>query len=365
MKCVVCGKEVPFRLASEDGGMHPWCSAPCGEKWSKRNNFLFDLKSVESKNAKSISGLQVVAMAMDQGWLDNDPSTLSRVSQVSKDLRPVAMEHEVLDFKKPAVHIQQQGTKDVPVTKTSTVKTGKMITVEKTSVKGIKFKRTVPETREVTTTTYKKVPNIVQVEITPDQMLEIALMAYNTAIELRGKNLPVILYRVASKGVLKSDEKKAQTLSSSVHASVGGTEVWPLQKTAAWIQGAMRARVSFVLLNDPRADDILIGGINKNSDAVYVRELHQITCMKYNIAIASEAQTPSGKKGKQVFILEPPEKALGPLPLVPRINANVDWTHTWNSSESNLTLGDSPTLIRDHLRKLFVKAGDELKVKPY
>jgi len=45
----------------------------------------------------------------------------------------------------------------------------------------------------------------------------------NTAVELRGKNLPVILYRVASKGVLKSEEKKAQTLSSSVHASVGGT----------------------------------------------------------------------------------------------------------------------------------------------
>jgi len=45
----------------------------------------------------------------------------------------------------------------------------------------------------------------------------------NTAVELRGKNLPVILYRVASKSVLKSDEKKAQTLSSSVHSSVGGT----------------------------------------------------------------------------------------------------------------------------------------------
>jgi len=39
-----------------------------------------------------------------------------------------------------------------------------------------------------------------------------------------------------------------------------------------------------------------------------VRELHQITCMKYNIAIASEVQTPSGKEAKQVFILEPPEK---------------------------------------------------------
>jgi hypothetical protein len=121
-------------------------------------------------------------MAVDQGWLDNDPSTLSRVSQVSKDLRPVAMEHEVRDFKQPAVHIQQQGTKDVPVIKTSTVKTGKTITIEKANAKGLKYKKTVPETKEVTITTYKKVPNIVQVEITPDQMLEIALMAYNTAV---------------------------------------------------------------------------------------------------------------------------------------------------------------------------------------
>jgi hypothetical protein len=117
MKCVVCGKQVPFRLADDGGGMHPWCSDPCGAKWRTRNNFLFDLKSAESKKAKSISGLQVVAMAMDQGWLDNDLSTLSQLSQVSKNLRPVAMEHEVLDFKQPAVHKQQQGTKEVSETK--------------------------------------------------------------------------------------------------------------------------------------------------------------------------------------------------------------------------------------------------------
>jgi hypothetical protein len=174
MKCVVCGKQVPFRLADDGGGMHPWCSDPCGAKWRTRNNFLFDLKSAESKKAKSISGLQVVAMAMDQGWLDNDLSTLSQLSQVSKNLRPVAMEHEVLDFKQPAVHKQQQGTKEVSETK---------------------------------------------------------------------------------------------------------------------------------ITNDPRAKDMLIGGINKASDAVYVRELHQITCMRYNFAVASEAQTPSGLKGKKVFVL--------------------------------------------------------------
>src|SRR6202012_2296757 len=117
----------------------------------------------ESKKAKSISGLQVVAMAMDQGWLDNDPSTLSRLSQVSQNLRPVAMEHEVLDFKQPAVHKQQQGTREVSETKISKKPTGKKILVEKTDVKGRKFNKLVPEMKDVTTVTKKLVPNIVEV----------------------------------------------------------------------------------------------------------------------------------------------------------------------------------------------------------
>jgi hypothetical protein len=58
--------------------------------------------------------------------------------------------------------------------------------------------------------------------------------------------------------LFRSDERPEKALKAkffpipSVHANVGGTEVWPLQKTAAWVQGAMRARVSFVLLNDRR-----------------------------------------------------------------------------------------------------------------
>ncbi|MBW0001761.1 MAG: hypothetical protein JO015_21905 [Verrucomicrobia bacterium] len=353
----------------EEGGMHPWCSADCEAKWKTRNNFLFFLNERDLKKATwSISGEQVLGLVMQRGWLDNDPSTLSQVSEVSTAVRPLAMEHEVgSEFHKEAVHMQQRGTKEVlDRVKVSVKKTGKKITVEKTDVKGRKFKRVVDETVEERIPIYKTVPNIIKVDITADQMLEIALMAYNTAIELKEKNLPVILYRVSSKGTLTSEEKKKQTLSSSVHASVGGTEVWPLQKTAAWIQGAMRARVSFVLLNDPRGDDILIGGINKASDAVYVRELHQITCMKYQIKQATAAQTPKNLRGKtKLFCLEPPEESLGPLPLVPRVNASVDWSHTWDSSKSNLTLGAEPTLIRDHLRQMFVDAGKNLSLPLY
>ena len=72
-------------------------------------------------------------------------------------------------------------------------------------------------------------PNIVQVEITPDQMLEIALMAYNTAVELRGKNLPVIL--VTSRDAPEDqrdkrddrgpDQSDRAQLSATLHIALG------------------------------------------------------------------------------------------------------------------------------------------------
>ena len=360
MKCVVCGNPVAHRLVG-DGGMHPWCSEPCGAKWRTRNDFLFNLTG-----KSSITREQILGMVVQQGYVDNDVPTLARLNQVSTSIRPLSKEHELGGaFDKTAVHQQQKGMNTISTTKMSEVKTGKKIQIEKTSAKGTKFMRTVDEVKLVPKTTYSKVPNIVKINITADQMLEIALMAYNTAVELKSKGLPVILYRVDSKGSLTSDEKKQQTLSSSVHASVGSTEVWPLEKTAAWIQGAMRARVSFVLLNDPRGQDILIGGVNKKSDAVYVRELHQITSMKYQIKTAPDELTPSGLRGKKkVFILEPPEKTLGAMPLVPRISSDI-WSHTWDTSKSNLTLADSEILIRDHLRKLFVEAGKTLTLALY
>lgn len=357
MICVVCGTPVPHRLVGPDGGMNPWCSEACGARWRTRNNFLFDLK-----NQRTISGEQVLGLVLQQGHLDDDLRALTRLNQVSQTVRPLAKEHELGSaFHKEAVHQQQKGMRTETTYKTSKEKTGKKIQIPKQDVKGRTFYRTVDETREVKTAVRKQVPNIVKVTIAPDRMLEIALMAYNTAVELKRKQLPVILYRVDSKSLLTSQEKKAQTLSSSVHAAVGGTEVWPLEKTAAWIQGAIRARVAFVLLNDPRGDDILIGGLNKNSDAVYVRELHQITSTRYQIDVASSDERPSGMKGKKIFILRPPEKELGVLPLVPRITSEI-WSHTWDSSKSNLTLSDSPGLIRDHLRKLFTEAGDTSKL---
>lgn len=359
MKCVVCGTPVPHRLVS-DGGMNPWCSEPCGAKWRTRNNFLFDLRG-----KPTLTREQILGMVVDKGYLDSDERTLGRLAQVSTTIRPLAKEHEVgAQFHAPAVHQQQQGMKTIETVTNSMQKTGRFVTVDKVTKAGKPYQRTVPEMRAVPKVTRTSVPNIVRTDISADQMLEIALMAYNTAIELKGKSLPVILYRVTSKGTLNKSEKNTQTLSSSVHASVGGTEVWPLQKTAAWIQGAMRARISFVLLNDPRGEDILIGGIDKASDAIYVRELHQITSMHYTIGVAGEAQTPSGLKGKKIFVLNPPEKTLGVMPLVPRITPD-HWSHTWNSAKSNLTLGDRPSLIRNHLRTLFAEAGTRLGVPAY
>ncbi|KPF45398.1 hypothetical protein IP87_04720 [beta proteobacterium AAP121] len=362
MKCVVCGKPVPHQTVDSDGGggMHPWCSEPCGARWRTRNQFLFKLSG-----QATLTGEQILGMIIDKGMLDGDVRTLTKTNQVSKAIRPLSKEHELgAAFQKAAVHQQQRGTKTETYTTTVSEPTGKKIMVEKTSVKGITFKRQVAEMKDVTTTHTRKVPNIVQQAITPDQMFEIALMAYNTAVELRSLALPVILYRVDTKGTLTSEEKKKQTLSSSVHASVGRTEVWPLEKTAAWIQGAMRARVSFVLLNDPRGKDALVGGVDKRSDAVFVRELHQITSMRYEIKKCPVELRPKNMKSTEIFILEPPAQDLGVLPLVPRISPDI-WSHTWDSSQSNLTLGDPAALIRNHLRKLFDVAGQRLAMAAY
>src|SRR3546814_3379386 len=71
-----------------------------------------------------------------------------------------------------------------------------------------------------TKVTSRQVPNIVRTNISADQMLEIALMAYNTAIELKAKSLPVILYRVTSKGMLnKRSEEHTSELQSLMRIS--------------------------------------------------------------------------------------------------------------------------------------------------
>lgn len=266
------------------------------------------------------TGTAVLKLLMKTGLLDD--SGLTTLRQVSKVLRPHAIEAELGPaYEKDASHYQFNRAKQ-------------------------------------------------QVEITPikrQRMLEIAILAYNTAIQLRTKEKPVILYRVAGKRTLTAEEKM-QTLSSSVRVRVDvdttTKEVWPIEKTAAWIQGAMRARVSFVLLNDPRED--LVGGVDKKSDAIYVREIYQILSTRYVIGKAPKSLTPTAQKEKDIqpFVLTPPPE-LGQLPLVPKMSQAIAWDHTWDGSKSSLTLSDSTELIRDYLTKLFEQKGKDLGIPEY
>lgn len=326
MLCVVCAKEVAVSV-----DQNPWCSEECRIRWQRRQPFLFsdlkpkgrDLRLEKPIPQPAFSGQNLLAAVLQHAAPED--ASLAALRGVSSFTRPLAIEQEVgSGFRKTATHYQQKS--------------------------GI-------------------------VETTPisaDRMLEIAIMAYNTAILLHQAKKPVILYRVAGKRTLSADEQK-QTLSSSVRAKVdtvdkGRKEVWPIEKTAAWIQGAMRARVSFVLLNDPRED--LVGGIDKSSDAIYVREIFQILSTQYVIAKATDDITPEAlltcAKGKILpFVLKPPEKPIGTLPLIPRMNQNIDWNHTWNGSKSSLTLADSPTLIRDDLTRRFNEAGTSLGIPEY
>ncbi|SKD01831.1 hypothetical protein SAMN05446935_4261 [Burkholderia sp. YR290] len=326
MLCVVCAKEVPV---SKD--QNPWCSELCRGKWQRRQPFLFadlkpknrDLRKEKAIPQPANTGENLLAAVLQNNTFDDD--TLARLRGVTTGTRPLAIEKEVgSGFHKNATHYQQR--------------TGKV--------------ETTP--------------------ISADRMLEIAIMAYNTAILLHQAKKPVILYRIAGKRTLSEEEQK-QTLSSSVRAKVDvGTaerkEVWPIEKTAAWIQGAMRARVSFVLLNDPRED--LVGGVDKKSDAIYVREIFQIISTHYVIGKATDEITPKAQltcaKGKILpFVLNPPDKTIGPLPLIPRMNQKIDWSHTWDGSKSSLTIGDPAELIRDQLTVTFKEAGTSLGIPEY
>jgi hypothetical protein len=162
MLCVVCGKNIELKLI-DDGGMHPYCSPACGTKWRTRNGFLFNLKEQKTP----LTGEQAIGLMMQRGFLDDDLSALNRVAKLSTTLRPLAKEHELGDaFRKPAVHMQQV-MQDVPVHKTSHVKTGREFLVEKPSQDGSKLIRhTVDETRPVVTTSYKRLPVLFRKDIT-------------------------------------------------------------------------------------------------------------------------------------------------------------------------------------------------------
>lgn len=203
-----------------------------------------------------------------------------------------------------------------------------------------------------------------EINIPKDEMIEIALGAYRAALKLKGKNVPVVLYRVSDKDKLTHAEERTQTVSGAAKTA---DALWPVERTAAWIQGAMRARIPFLLLTDPRGVDSLVGGRDKNSDAVYVRELFQITQTRYTIGKSVEGDLPIALKGKSrsVFKLIPPAKDLGPLPIIPRMSAKMDFHHTWDASQSSLTLADDAGQMSDYLTDIFTEAGKTLSLAAY
>lgn len=198
-----------------------------------------------------------------------------------------------------------------------------------------------------------------EVKIAPDDMMNIALDAYRTALSLKAQNVPVILYRVSDKKKLTADQERVQTVAGA--AKTAGN-LWPVERTAAWIQGAMRARVPFLLLTDPRGPRNLKGGRDQSSDAVYVRELFQIIQTRYTIA---KTEHITGRARVDVFMLAPPAVDTGPLPLVPRMSAQMSFDHTWNSSKPILTLGDPIGVISEFLVSQFTEAGTRLALGEY
>lgn len=204
-----------------------------------------------------------------------------------------------------------------------------------------------------------------EVVITADDMLEIALNAFRTVIRLKGTKKPVILYRVFDRKRLTKGEEEAQTVAGAARIT-GKENLWPIERTAAWIQGALRARSTFLLLSDPRDDNVLVGGKDKNSDAVYVREIYQILMTKWEIALAPESSLPSKTKGTfKGFMLQPPASEIGPMPLTPRMSEKMDYNHTWDGSKSTLSVNGDAMRIRDVLIREFTTAGTRLQIPKY
>jgi hypothetical protein len=195
-----------------------------------------------------------------------------------------------------------------------------------------------------------------------DKMIEIAVQSYRTALKLKSDGLPVILYRVSDRRHLTQDEENNQTVAGAVR---NAQNVWPVERTAAWIQGAMRGGVTFIAVTDPRGEGNLLGGKDKNSDAVYVRELYQINQSGYSIEVAGDGELPVGLQGKRIFKLVAPERR-GPMPILPKMSGKMDFNHTWDSSKSSLTVDDQDVgTMAEYIASIFEKAGESLVVAPY
>lgn len=336
MYCIICNNEIVFAEPTVRGSgrrartvfdpqflkQSPVChnSPACMNAWLGRHPHLF---TVDGKDwtAASGPGARVMNAALILGMDDLlDDSDLATLKLVSKEIRSHAIPHQLRDTHQTATHFD----KNKPI--------GQVINA--------------------------------------DQMLDIAILAYHGALHVKASGKPVILYRVDDKDALTTEEKM-QTLSGRIRVRIPtGTdskEVWPIEKTAAWIQGALRAKASFLLLSDPRVN--LVGGKDGRSDSVFVRELHQILNSYYQIEEGSGVELTTKMRNDSIrpFILKPiPGTAAAPVPLIPKMSRHMKMTNAWNASVSSLTLGDSPALIRDSLVSRFTAAGKTLgDVPPY
>lgn len=336
MQCVICGEAIVFQPPEVTGtdrrpkikfdpnylNQSPYCPKPklCGDAWRSRHPHLFKVRPEDpaSLNASSAGALTAALRSGMGGWLED--KDFAALHSVSKEVRSFSLPNQLKDARKAVKH----------------------------------FDKSTPD----------------GVDVLADQMLEIALLAYQGALEVKAMGKPIILYRVADKSALSLDEK-LQTLSGRIRVRIGSgsdsKEVWPLEKTAAWIQGALRAKASFLLLSDPRGD--LEGGKDGHSDAVYVRELHQILGSFYLIAEASDDELTDKmrRSSTRAFILKPRQHSpSAPVPLIPKMSRQMGMSNTWDSSVSSLTLSDSPFLIRASLRGRFVDASAKLGgIPPY
>jgi hypothetical protein len=331
MHCVICGKSIVFDAPVEDRSARkprtvfdpnylkqsPYCPTPatCGDEWRSRQPHLFKVELPSSLPSLSSPGENLLIIALRSGTGDMlEDKGFAALEGVSKNVRGSAIPTKLKDFHKQVSHFDKQ----------------------------------TPD----------------GVGILADQMLEIAILAYHGALAVKAQGQPIILYRVADKGALTLDEK-LQTLSGRIRVKIptgsDDKEVWPLEKTAAWIQGAIRARANFLLLSDPRGD--LKGGKDGRSDAVYVRELHQILNTHYDIdkALPDELTGKMRAESKVAFILRPKAGTVSePIPLIPKMSKQMSATGAWDGSKSSLTLSDAPGLIRDSLRQRFQVASIDL-----
>lgn len=130
----------------------------------------------------------------------------------------------------------------------------------------------------------------------------------------------IFLYRNSDKKKLSKKEKKSTVPSSSIGRSRFElkyseiTPFWTVEKTAAWILGGIYSRLPFYLTSNPTEKTNFIEGnikqrSQKNSPAIYAREILQILSSGYTVDFATKEETPhtlKNAKDHTSIILRPP-----------------------------------------------------------